>query len=251
MSKTYFVYADWTIEDVPRPFYVGKGSLERTQKLKRNNFHRKIMIHFGIDRRCVLATQDEMFAFETEMRLIEEHQTLFGRTEIGANFTVGGDGPSGRIVSLETRRKLSESKKGKAPNIVLTEEAKLRKSAKISKTQTGRKLSAEWKQAISDGMHDPVVHAAMQQTCSLAWLKKYENDHEFREKILRTRPRGEAHGLTKVTTEDVIRLRALWTEFIASPTKIQRAFIKHHATIHKMTAAGMWNILVRKTWKHV
>jgi hypothetical protein len=31
----FYVYVDWTTEDSPRPFYVGKGNISRTRKGKR------------------------------------------------------------------------------------------------------------------------------------------------------------------------------------------------------------------------
>lgn len=94
----YYVYVDYTCEQVPRPFYVGKGSLQRVCNLRRNKKHSNVSTKYGIDRRVVLQTEDEQFAFDEETRLISEHRTcaLSDRAvDIACNYTFGGEGASG------------------------------------------------------------------------------------------------------------------------------------------------------------
>ncbi len=94
LQKVFFVYVDYTNDG--RPFYVGKGNRERIRRKERNAHWRSIAAKHGwsIDnRRVVLATLDETFAYEQEVRLIVEHRTFEGAGENcwGANRTRGGD----------------------------------------------------------------------------------------------------------------------------------------------------------------
>jgi hypothetical protein len=107
--KVFFVYVDLTLEDPPRPFYVGKGSNIRIKKRDRNDHWRHIAIKYGWVRKVLLATKDEKFALEEEKRLIKIHRTFYGHDDYlwGANKTAGGEGSCGHIPSEETRHKLS------------------------------------------------------------------------------------------------------------------------------------------------
>lgn len=103
MSKVFFVYVDLTQEQSPRPFYVGKGSLERTKTKHRNRYWKNIAAKYGWQREIVLATKDEAFVFEEEIRRIAELGTFENGTpgRWGANLSEGGEGPSGYIQSPE------------------------------------------------------------------------------------------------------------------------------------------------------
>lgn len=84
-------------------------------------------------------TKEEANNFE--MLLIEKLDTINN----GYNMTVGGEGSIGRIISEETRQKMSESHKGKSPSnkgVPCTEE----KKQKISEANKGRLLSEETRQ---------------------------------------------------------------------------------------------------------
>ena len=69
--------------------------------------------------------------------------SFFKRKNISLNISDGGDGAVGRIVSLETRQKMSEARKGK----VLTAETR----RKMSEYHKGKTLSLETKRKISEG----------------------------------------------------------------------------------------------------
>lgn len=125
----FYVYIDWTFEDPPRAFYVGKGKLARVQKRERNVYWRNLANKFGQRREIIFATKEEQFAFEQEKRLVAELGTFengeSGRW--GANLTAGGDGVSGirganlgKKFSLEWREKLASKKRGaRNPNVVI------------------------------------------------------------------------------------------------------------------------------------
>jgi len=41
--KVFFVYVDWTTEETPRPFYVGKDVVARVRTKKRNRHHMRLV----------------------------------------------------------------------------------------------------------------------------------------------------------------------------------------------------------------
>ncbi|NBW58059.1 hypothetical protein EBR43_09850 [bacterium] len=70
---------------------------------------------------------------------------ILGRKDLGTgilrNMTDGGEGCAGRVLSEETKKKLSEAKKGKA----FTEEHK----KKLSDSAKKRKASDKWRESVS------------------------------------------------------------------------------------------------------
>jgi hypothetical protein len=112
----FFVYIDWTREENPRPFYVGKGDEGRVKLLERKNpRHRAISVAYGRRREVVFSTLDEQAAFDLEEELIARHKTrgdLEGQWS--ANFTAGGGGVRGRKHDEETKKQISEKLAGKS-----------------------------------------------------------------------------------------------------------------------------------------
>ncbi len=110
-EQIWHVYLDITLEENPRPFYVGKGTRDRISKVKRNRYWECIAAKYGHQRTVLLSTKDESYAFEIEIVKIREYRTFETAWEkgeaFGANLTAGGEGMSGVIVSEETRRKMS------------------------------------------------------------------------------------------------------------------------------------------------
>lgn len=106
----YYVYVDWTLEQQPRPFYVGKGSGSRSSRTRRNWKHRQTRIEFGLNRVIVFETEDESAALQQEIDLIAHHRTFVSDLNyngIGCNFTGGGEG--GCHPSENTRKLIAES----------------------------------------------------------------------------------------------------------------------------------------------
>ena len=176
-KKVFYVYVDSTSEG--RPFYVGKGSGNRSKQIKRNRKHEVISKKFGFNRTIILETRDENFAFEKEIELIKSLDTFNPDfrdfNDLRCNLTNGGDGASGyrhseeskkkmsliasnrsddtieKIrqsaknrppISLETRKKIGEASKKHAP-------FSLQVRQKISQANTGKKRSEETKKKLS------------------------------------------------------------------------------------------------------
>jgi hypothetical protein len=144
-------------------YYIGKG--KHGKGFYARAFDTKHSVHLPKDRSNVVILADEMTdhdARQAEMLLIFLH----GRIDLGTgclrNLTDGGEGCEGRIVTEETRAKMSKSGTGKY-SPPWTEERKARASIrfsgegnpfygkthseeatqKISKTHKGRKISPE------------------------------------------------------------------------------------------------------------
>lgn len=111
--KIFFVYLDWTLEIVPRCFYVGKGLEERINKYERNSDWKVIVDQFGWRREVVCASLNEDDAYTDEKWLIAYHDTFYGW---GANLNEGGRGQrSGWKHTKASRLKISQAQKGHAP----------------------------------------------------------------------------------------------------------------------------------------
>jgi hypothetical protein len=131
--NNFYVYA--YLRKDGTPYYIGKGTAKRAYvshgRIKR-----------PADRTRIVLLQENMIesdAFALEIQLIE----LYGRKDIGTgilhNLTNGGEGPSGRMISEETRTKLR--------GMIITEEHR----AKLSASLAGRSLSEEHRKKIGDG----------------------------------------------------------------------------------------------------
>jgi hypothetical protein len=131
---TFYVYEDWTTEELPRCFYVGKGLKNRLRYKVRNKKHAATSAKYGMLRIVVLETKDEQEAFDRERELIQYRQTYAHKFEFGCNFTLGGEGTTGRIVSEEERENLRRCLTG----IKRSEATKLLKSAQMTGSSNHR-----------------------------------------------------------------------------------------------------------------
>lgn len=129
----YFYVYCYIRLDTNTPFYIGKGSGDRARDIcDHNDYCKNIAKKHGCEIEFFYENLDEDKAFAKEKKLIKFFRKL-GYCE--ANFTNGGEGPSGNVKSLETRAKMSLANKGK----VLSMEH----IAKISAANKGKKRSAE------------------------------------------------------------------------------------------------------------
>lgn len=110
----YYTYIDYTNE--ARPFYVGMGLENRIQRnFDRNPRHTNTGKKHGLNRRIVGSFDNRQNAIDLEIQLIAEHHTFVDDPEyngIGCNYTKGGEGCA---CSEETRKKISDSRKGRPP----------------------------------------------------------------------------------------------------------------------------------------
>ena len=117
MSTNYYVYEHWRM-DRDECFYVGKGKGARGYKMSdRNQHHRAIQakvsrLGAGIEVRVVAGGLSEPAAFNLEKERIAFW--LAAGADL-ANFTLGGEGPSGWRHTPEALSKMSLAKKGKSP----------------------------------------------------------------------------------------------------------------------------------------
>ena len=145
----YYTYA--YLREDKTPYYIGKGKGNREYKRSRND------IRPPKDKsRIIFLKQNltEAEAFKHEIYMI----AVFGRKDLGTgilrNRTDGGEGVSGRILSQESRRKISEANKGNTNCLGKThsEESKkkMSESQKGNTKMLGKTHSEETKRKMSD-----------------------------------------------------------------------------------------------------
>ena len=125
MAKEYNDYYTYAyLREDKTPYYIGKGRGKRIYDKRRT-------IKAPTDKSRILFLKKnltEAEAFKHEIYMI----AIFGRKDLGTgilrNLTNGGDGPSGAVRSVETKKKLSEAHLGKTH----TEEQKKARSERMS-----------------------------------------------------------------------------------------------------------------------
>lgn len=148
---TFFAYEDWTTETHPRCFYCGIGTIRRARDLNRNNKHKHVKRHFGIDRRIVAEFEMWTLAQQWEVDAIHRHNTFYkDNQELGCNFTRGGDGCVGYKHSKRTKQHLSQV----LTRRVVSDETR----AKQRVLNTGRRLSESAKKKCSIASKRAVHH---------------------------------------------------------------------------------------------
>ena len=145
MKNDFYTYA--YLREDGTPYYIGKGCGRRAYNQQR----RKVKVP-PRDRILFLKknlTEEE--AFKHEVYMI----SVLGRKDLGTgilwNFTDGGEGLCGRVVSPETRKRMSASqkgRKGKKPSIETRK--KMSEAAKASDHPNKKGLSEEHKRKISE-----------------------------------------------------------------------------------------------------
>lgn len=113
-DNKFYVYVDWTTEELPRPYYVGYGNRNRINLKRRNKHHTNVRNKYGFKREVVYETYDEQDAKQKEIEFISKHGTfvLAENYCFGVNYTIGGDGKggrTGRLLSEEHKQIISEA----------------------------------------------------------------------------------------------------------------------------------------------
>jgi hypothetical protein len=139
--EEYCIYAHYIPHSL-FPFYIGKGKKNRPYDTKSRTIHWKnIYKKYGVE---ILILETNL-TNDMSIQLEIEYIRLFGRKDCNSgiliNYTNGGEGCYNRIISDETRKKISLSNKGKK----LTDKQK----EFIRNFNTGRKASEETKLKMS------------------------------------------------------------------------------------------------------
>ena len=144
----FYVYAYLRVDGTP--YYIGKGSRTRAWSKGKNEVTKPPVDPTRIIILLSSLTESEAFLVEhTEI-------SKFGRKDLGTgilrNRTDGGQGPTGRPCSTETRAKRSEYWKGRPKTAEQKEKARI--------AQLGKKLTAETRAKMSatrQGVKQPIV----------------------------------------------------------------------------------------------
>lgn len=158
-ENNYYVY-EWIRLDTNEPFYVGKGKGNRWKALNRKNkrFINIINKH-PIAVNILHENLDEQTAYGLEVWYIREYRDIIGYDLV--NFTEGGEGNAfigatnpfyRKHHAEESKKKMSEAKKGKSHFV--SEETR----QKISKTNKGKRFSEEHKRKISEAQRGEKNH---------------------------------------------------------------------------------------------
>ena len=158
MQNIYYVYA--YLRSDGTPYYIGKGKDQRAFLKSRKNYPKSGFISI------LEANLTELGAFALERRYIR----WYGRKDLGTgilrNFTDGGDGVSGRILTKEQKNKISENNRKR----LVSEETRKR----ISEGNRGKKrksLTPEHKNSISNGNRGKIVSLETRKRMSEAHRK--------------------------------------------------------------------------------
>lgn len=158
-------------------FYVGKGTGSRAWRLSgRSEYWNRVKKKHGLIVEIYRDSLSEKEAHELEMILIKE----IGRHRL-CNHTNGGEGMYGWKMSEETRRKVSQQRKGRTH----TDEAKKKMSERrkgvpkspnhvenVSKSLKGRKFSNEHRENLSKALKKVVYDPEWGRKSGKARMKK-------------------------------------------------------------------------------
>ena len=161
MEKIFYVYVLKTVDG--NIFYVGKGSGDRMYQhikiAKGNSLSRKknpklynkisSILNSGgyVNSEVIFSSKLENECFSKEVEIIES----IGLNNL-CNLTTGGEGTSGYKLSEETKKKMSEAKKGKKRVFSDEHRKKLSEAKKKNPINAwkGKKLSEETKKKMSE-----------------------------------------------------------------------------------------------------
>lgn len=168
----FFGYKHYTLEEKPRCFYVGKGLKGRanSQRSRNHKWHAivkcygfRVEICFGpVTNEEACKWEIENIALEKTFNICHDHKKL--DSDIGCNFTRGGDGwRAGNIASEETRKKLSDIQR------IVQNRPEVKQHQR--EVQTGKKRSQETREKLSKAnKNNPKVSAALIGN-SYSWIQ--------------------------------------------------------------------------------
>ena len=170
----FFGYKHWTLEDVPRCFYVGKGLRKRPYSDRRSDKWHAIVQRFGLRVEICVGPVTDVEACDWEIRNIVLERTFSNDfrhdvDDIGCNFTAGGDGVRDRNVSADARKRIGDAQRGKPKDGVTRK--------KISDALKGRKLSDETRQKMSQAHFGVPLSETNKQNLWINRSRSFSDDH--------------------------------------------------------------------------
>lgn len=179
---TFYTYL-W-LRDDGTTYYVGKGTWENRRKLTRQRAYREGKYSPKDSERVIVQDHPtELAAFEAEIFLI----SFYGRKDLGTgllwNRTTGGDGSTGLKHSAESRKRISESRKGRIVSPETREKIRIAKLGVPQPLEVRRKMS-ESKRGKPIAHYDPVIHSErMSGKGNPMFGKKRLIDEQWRERL--------------------------------------------------------------------
>lgn len=210
------------------PFYIGIGIdsnyYRAKSKKSRNDHWNKIVNKTDYEVEILFEHDDYDFIKEKEIEFIALH----GRSDLGlgtlCNLTNGGDGCLGLVHSDEAKLKMSIPNKGK----LISEEQR----RKVSEFHKGKITSEETKKKMSE--------AAMGEKNHMYGKKISE---ETRQKKIKSAKRGSENVYSKLTEQDVLKIRELHLT--------EKYTCKKLSNMYNVSTNNIYSILKRNSWKHI
>lgn len=210
------------------PFYIGIGIdsnyYRAKSKKSRNDHWNKIVNKTDYEVEILFEHDDYDFIKEKEIEFIALH----GRSDLWlgtlCNLTNGGDGCLGLVHSDEAKLKMSIPNKGK----LISEEQR----RKVSEFHKGKITSEETKKKMSE--------AAMGEKNHMYGKKISE---ETRQKKIKSAKRGSENVSSKLTEQDVLKIRELHLT--------EKYTCKKLSNMYNVSTNNIYSILKRNSWKHI
>lgn len=261
-QKIYYVYLDYTLEEKPRVFYVGKGNKNRISHKERNIVWKRIASKYGWRREIILCTKDESCAFEIEQEHIKLYKTFVSDWEDGsgwgANLTRGGEGKSGALHSEETKRKISAAitgernpffgKKHSPESLLKISNAASKQIGKlnpffgkhhsddakfaISSANTGNVHTQEWKDSMSkrmSGTNNPMYGKTGADSPNYG----KQMSEETKLKLKRANGSGK-HPTAKLSMNDISIIREKYATKLFTQLQLAREYGVGKSTIQRI-----------------
>ena len=204
MSNIFYVYLHFRESD-GRLFYIGKGKNKRAwSHQRRNPYWKAIVAKHGL--RVVIFERNlsESDAFRVEASLLK----TFGIEGL-ANFTYGGEGPSGYKFTDEQRKRHSEMKTG----LHHSEESK----RKIAAAHFGMKASEETRKKLSQFRMGTKASEETRRKLEIIAREKADRNHH-KEKYVFEHP---VIGRLTATKREIRKIIG------GDPSRLMKGFTKH------------------------
>ena len=248
MENNYYLYRHIRL-DKNEPFYIGIGCKENYKraydKSSRNKFWNYVANKTKYDVEIIFDYLDFEEACKKEIEFI----ALYGRANLGlgplVNLTDGGDGAKSLLVSQETRDKISLANKG----LKRTEETKQKMSLAFKGRQYSKESINKRKEKMVNYRHSEDTKEKIKNS---AIGRKYIKTQKMQVnldnlKILQKRidnlPKGDNHKMSKLMTEDVMKIKVFFKEDI--PNK------EIYLLFPNVSQRAIRLIKEGKNWKHI